>query len=148
LSKFLVRYRQTIKDGTVPETFGTSQAFDATYVAAFGLAATRNADLVGSDVTAGLKRLLAGATSVPIDISTDGVTAGLDAIAKANVIAFRGTSGSLAFDTKKGDVISDVQVWCVLRNPSTKELVFQASGLSYASEKGQMAGSLSSACLN
>jgi ABC-type branched-subunit amino acid transport system substrate-binding protein len=148
LSKFLVRYRTTYKDGSVGETFGTSSAYDAAYVAAFGLAATRNGDLVGSDVVAGQRRILTVNNNVPVDFNADGVKVGLDAIEAGKTIAFRGTSGPLAFDTQTGDVTSDVQVWCIIRNPVNQSLQYQPSGYFYSASLSQMQGTVAAACQN
>src|SRR5262249_32391533 len=48
LSSFDVRYRQTYKDGTFPESYAAANAFDAVYATAYAIAATRNSDLVGN----------------------------------------------------------------------------------------------------
>jgi ABC-type branched-subunit amino acid transport system substrate-binding protein len=146
LSKFAVRYRTTFKDGgTFPESYAVPNAFDAFYVAAYGIAVTRNSDLVGSDVTAGIKKILKPTPDAGVvDIGPDGIANALKAITAGQSFTFRGVSGPLAFDLTTGDVVSDVQIWCAVHK--TTELAFEVTGLAYNATTQKLEGTIDSAC--
>jgi branched-chain amino acid transport system substrate-binding protein len=133
MQSFVIHFRQTFKDaGSFPEAYAAANAYDALYVVAYGLSATRNSDLVGKDITAGLARILAPSPEAgAVDIGPSGIKGAFTLLESGNPITFRGVSGPLAFDLKKGDVTSDVQVWCAVHRQGTTELIFEASGLSY-----------------
>jgi ABC-type branched-subunit amino acid transport system substrate-binding protein len=151
LATFLVNYRDTFHDGTVPEIFGVAQAYDAFYTLTYAASITRNTDLVGGDVLKALRLVLTPKdASAPAAVAVDpnAIPAALAALAAGRTLALSGASGPLAFDTTTGDLVGDIQVWCVLpsSDPSATTYVFQSSGLAYASSAGQMQGTLGRGC--
>jgi ABC-type branched-subunit amino acid transport system substrate-binding protein len=146
LATFLVRYRQSFADQTVPETFGAAQAYDALYTIAYAASVTRNADLVGADVLAGLRRALSEGAPTAIDVGPDRIPTAFDVLVSGGSIALRGASGPLAF-TPTGDLAGgDVQVWCVVQAQGGGELGFQPSGLSYSASAHALAGAVGRGC--
>jgi ABC-type branched-subunit amino acid transport system substrate-binding protein len=153
LSKFIVRYRQLFTDGTLPETFGVAQAYDAFFTLAYAVSVARNADIDGTDLVTALRAILApadagaadGGGAVTVNVGPNDIGAALTALAQGESIALRGVSAPLAFDLQKGDLVTDVQVWCILPGQSSTP-AYQFSGLQYSASSAQLVGSLGSGC--
>jgi branched-chain amino acid transport system substrate-binding protein len=148
MQSFVIHFRQTFRDGgTFPEAYAAANAYDALYVVAYGLSLTRNSDVDGRDVSAALRRLLAPSPEAgTVDIGPPGIKSAFGAIESGRSINFRGVSGPLAFDLKTGDVVSDIQIWCLVHKQGTSDLVFEASGLSYDSNLAQLKGAVDLNC--
>ena len=142
-SSFYIRYRnQFTNDGTYPQSYATPNMYDAFYAAAYALAATRNTDLVGLDVATALRKVLGvpdGGTATSINVGSDAIPTAFATIQAGAPIALHGVSGPLSFDLVKGDVVSDVQIWCLARGATAPTLL--ASGLVYSASLGQLQGS-------
>ena len=152
MSRFVSLYRLTYADGTTPFSYAAANAYDAFYASAFGIAAARNVDVAGADVVAGLRKILAPSPSpVSVDVAPDQIPAAFAAIQGGSPIALHGVSGPLQFDLTTGDVVADVQVWCVVRGPGADGgagLGFAASGLSYTGTAASpaLAGAIAASC--
>jgi len=147
LSRFIVRYRQTFTDGTLPDTFGVAQAYDAFFTLAYAVSVARNADLKGTDLGAALRHILGPSDAGTADVSVgpEGIPGAFAALGDGKSIALAGVSAPLAFDLQSGDLETDVQVWCILQGPSSAP-AFQVSGLSYSASASKLTGALGSGC--
>jgi ABC-type branched-subunit amino acid transport system substrate-binding protein len=153
LATFLVNYKDTFHDGTVPEIFGVAQAYDALYALTYAASVTRNSDLVGTDVRNALRLVLTppgdgGPAPTTVAVDPNAIPSTLVALARGGVLALYGASGPLAFDTVTGDVVGDIQVWCVLPSsaPGATSYVFQSSGQSYSASAAAIQGTLGRGC--
>jgi ABC-type branched-subunit amino acid transport system substrate-binding protein len=149
---FLVNYKDTFHDGTDPEIFGVAQAYDALYTLAYAASATRNSDLVGTDVRNALRVVLTPPDGGPAPISAPvdptAISTTLAAIARGSTLSLGGASGPLAFETTTGDITGDIQVWCVLPSsaPGAASYVFQSSGESYSASAAAIKGAVGRGC--
>jgi ABC-type branched-subunit amino acid transport system substrate-binding protein len=151
MGQFASLFRLTYDDGTSPLSYAAANAYDGFYALAYGIAATKNVDVAGADVVAGLKKILTPSPgSLAVDVAPDQIAGALHAIQTGSAITLNGTSGPLAFDAA-GSVVADVQVWCVV--PSTGAdggvgLALEASGLSYTSSSVSPAlvGAIDASC--
>jgi hypothetical protein len=158
LSRWIVRYRQFFTDGTLPETFGVAQAYDAFFTLAYAVSVARNVDIEGTDLVTALRAILAspdggvadggaadgGAADsgvVTVNVGPVEIPKALTALAQGESIALVGVSAPLAFDLQKGDLVTDVHVWCILPGQSNAP-AYQSSGLVYSASSGQLVGSL------
>jgi ABC-type branched-subunit amino acid transport system substrate-binding protein len=132
LASFLVRYRAMFDDGSLPGMFGAAQAYDALYTVAYAATVARNTDLVGIDVSQALGVMLDGGSPTRIDFGPEGIAPAFAALASGSAVSLWGASAPLPFDTATGDVVTDVQVWCVEASSDSSSFVFQNSGLYYA----------------
>ncbi len=145
---FLVSYKATFRDGTIPEAFGVAQAYDALYAVTYAAAITRNADLVGGDERNALLHELPDGAAAPAHIDV-GPQLDRDRLQRPSPTEarspFNGASAPLAFDPHTGDIVTDVQVWCVTSSQSTYD--FQLSGQSYSADAGLLQGTLGAGCV-
>jgi ABC-type branched-subunit amino acid transport system substrate-binding protein len=141
-SSFYIRYRtQFTSDGTYPQSYAAPNMYDAFYAAAYALAATRNTDLNGLDVLAAMRKVLGvpdSGTATSVNVGSDAISTAFAAIQEGTPITLHGVSGPLNFDLATGDVVSDVQIWCLAAGTTTPTL--QASGLSYSASLSQLQG--------
>jgi ABC-type branched-subunit amino acid transport system substrate-binding protein len=140
LHQLLVRYQAAFPEVTDREALGTAQTFDAAYLLAYALAAVRNNDIVGRDVSDGLIKIFGGASPRPVPVEPDAIDPAFAVIRGAGTIDLDGTSGPLDFDTTRGITPSDVQVWCIVRAGNAPS--FATSGLSYSAATGDLVGAL------
>jgi hypothetical protein len=150
-SRFLVRFRQTFPDaGAVPETFGVAQAYDAFYTIALAASLTRNTDLNGTDIAKVLTTQMFstdGGPTATIDIGPDQIQTAFRALAAGRQLSLFGASAQLAFEPS-GDLVTNIQVWCILPGQAGQPFVFQTSGLAYSPDAGVLEGSILDACSN
>lgn len=145
LKRYFLRYGGTFVDKSVPQTFGAEQAFDATYLLAYAISATRNVDLVGRDMQDALEHILVGTPSVIAAADPDSIANAFTAIRAGGSISFEGTTGLLRFDLATGTAKSDVQLWCIAR-PAGGKSTFQHAGLSWSSSSASLGGALDPLC--
>jgi branched-chain amino acid transport system substrate-binding protein len=148
LRQFMIAYQTTFGAGSSPEIFGVAQAYDAVYVIAYAAAAVSKANLVGSDVTAALRRILSADAGAPvvIDVGPDGVSTAFGAIQAGRSIALNGASAPLAFDPQRGDLATDVQVWCIAPRGGDGGMAFVSSGATYYAASRTLDGSVGAPC--
>jgi branched-chain amino acid transport system substrate-binding protein len=149
LSAFLVRYRETFTDGTIPETFGVAQAYDALYTVAFAASITTQPQLVGTNVTDALHQMLTPVSGVPpmtYDVGPADIPTVLAALQTGAPIALNGASAPLAFDVHTGDLVSDVQVWCIAGGAGDAGVGFESSGAAYIASTGVLTGTVGTYC--
>ena len=148
LRQFVIEYQTTFGAGSSPEIFGVAQAYDAVYLIAYAAAAITNGDPVGSDITGALRRILSAeaGTPQPIDVGQDGVTSAFNAIQAGKSIAINGASAPLGFDLKKGDLSTDVQVWCIAPRGGDGGMAFISSGAAYSAASQTFDGSVGGPC--
>lgn len=144
MSRFVARYLQTFTDGSLPEAYAAANAYDALYAIAYGIARTRNADLIGKDVVTGLTAVLTAPDTGPttnVSSGPEDVSAAIQAIEAGDTITLHGASGPLSFDVATGDVTSDIEVWCITPQPG-----LEASGMVYAVASSGLTGAVDPAC--
>jgi ABC-type branched-subunit amino acid transport system substrate-binding protein len=147
LRDLLIRYQQLYSDYP-SETFGLAQAFDAYYALAYGLAAVRNADVVGLDERDGLEKVLFGpGTPQPVTVGPEAIGVAFAAIRAGTPLALQGASGALQFDAATGTPLANVQVWCVTQAAGTGVPVFTSAGVAWSAATATLTGSLASGCL-
>jgi len=90
----------------------TAQAYDATYVGAYGTiwASRDNNNYDGVTVAEGMGKLAAGAD---IDITANDWNAGKTALSSGQTINVYGTSGPLDFDATTGEAKGRIEIWRV-----------------------------------
>lgn len=138
LGAFLINYETMFEDsGTAPAIFGAAQAYDALYAVAYAATVARNTDLVGLDVTNALRQMLAredgsegGEAPVPVDVGLSGIPGAFSALAAGKKLTLNGASAPLPFDVTTGDLVTSVQVWCVVPAAGSS-FAFQDSNLYY-----------------
>lgn len=108
---FRSRYLSFVKDGTTPDSFGTSGAYDALYLLAYAIAATSDKPLTGPNIAEGLKRLVP--PGQPTRPGSTQINAALAVLASGGNIDYDGASGPLNFDVNTGEASSDIQFWCL-----------------------------------
>lgn len=93
-----------------------AQAYDATYVGAFGVVwASRNgSNYTGVDVAQGMARLHTGSDVVPVGYLD--FAAGKGALLMTGGIDITGTSGPLAFNPATGEAPGAIEIWHVAPN--------------------------------
>jgi hypothetical protein len=134
-------FRQRFEQPDTPWVFGAPQAFDAFYALAFAAAVTPKVAPVGTELRAGLRAVLTaqdGAAPTAIDVGPSGISTALAALARDEALTLNGASAPLAFNTQTGDVVTDVQVWCV-----GTQLTFQSAGMTYSAQTAKLTGTLS-----
>lgn len=149
LSAFLVRYRATFTDGTIPETFGVAQAYDAFYTIAYAASITTETQLVGTNVTDALQQMLrpvSGVAPMTYDVGPGELSTVLAALQTGSPIALNGASAPLAFDITTGDMVSDVQVWCITGGQGDAGDGFEATGAAYSASQGVLTGTVAAYC--
>ncbi|HZO14895.1 MAG TPA: ABC transporter substrate-binding protein [Polyangiaceae bacterium] len=124
--KFVLRYKGAF--GDVPSTFGASNAYDAAYVVAYAITASGDAPLVGGGIATGFGMTVGGAQL--IDVGPNPINQALGRLRGGEAIDFSGASGPLDFDLTIGEALSDIDVWCVVRNPMG-DPIFESSGQYY-----------------
>jgi ABC-type branched-subunit amino acid transport system substrate-binding protein len=121
--------------GAYPNTpliFGMAGAYDATYMFAYVSAALGNGKVTGVQVAKGFEKVVGGTER--IDVGPTKLTAGLNLMTKGQKLDFNGASGPLEFDFTKGEAPSDVNVWCVSKDPNTGFPIFNdTTGQTYDS---------------
>ncbi|MBK6693478.1 MAG: hypothetical protein IPG50_14910 [Myxococcales bacterium] len=105
---FVSAYRGAFID--VPTAYGTAGAFDATYLVALSLAAEGPPNPTGELLAKGLGKLVAGER---VEARLTELGKGFGALRAGQSINFVGASGELDFDLATGDVVTDIDVWCV-----------------------------------
>jgi branched-chain amino acid transport system substrate-binding protein len=110
-SVFRLLYEGRVNDGTVPNSFGASNAYDAVYLLAYSTVLAGAAPLTGSALAAGFGRLTPPGDRVSVGSADINRTFGLITAGKNADI--EGSSGPLDFDLATGDINSQVEVWCV-----------------------------------
>src|SRR5262249_33667432 len=109
----------------------TAASYDAAYVVAYGIAA--GSDLSGAGIAKGIHRLLAGDA---IDVGPSNIGRALNTLASGASFNLNGASGALDFDAVTGDVIDDIDVWCIGLDLSQKATQV-SSGLLYSATTGK-----------
>jgi hypothetical protein len=149
---FYGRYAKSFPDGTSAQEFGVAQAYDALYALAFATAVTPASAPLGSDLRDALRLALTptpATTPVPIDVGPSAIPAAWKALAAGQPIAMNGASAPLPFDTTTGDVVTDVQVWCIVPGATAGSAAYARSGFSYvasSANSGTLAGTLGASC--
>jgi ABC-type branched-subunit amino acid transport system substrate-binding protein len=140
---FYGRFARAFLDGTVAQEFGVAQAYDALYVLAFAEAASPKSAPLGAE----LRDALVGAltprpplASVPIDVAPASIPATFAALADGEPIAVNGASAPLPFQTTSGDVVTDVQVWCIAPASDAGAIAYERSGIAFVSNSATLAG--------
>lgn len=146
---FHARYLRAFADGTTPQEFGVAQAYDAVYALAFAEAITPKSAPLGPDLTQALRRAFSpreASAPTPIEVGPQTIGAALAALAAGDAIALDGASAPLLFQTGTGDVVTDVQIWCIVPAAAAGTVAFERSGLSYVASSGALAGALGASC--
>ena len=146
---FYGRYALAFPDGPSPQIFGVAQVYDALYALAFAEATTRVSPVMGTNIRDALRRILTVAdASAPtaINVGPSAIAPAFGAIAAGQTLALNGASAPLLFDTVTGDVVTDVQVWCIVNGAAAGTVVFQRSGLAYGAASGVLAGAIAASC--
>lgn len=114
--------------GAFPNTpliFGMAGAYDATYMFAYTMAALGNGKLTGPQIAKGFEKMVGGTER--IDVGPTKLTAGFNLMTSGGKMDFNGASGPLEFDFTTGEAASDVNVWCVSKDPNTQAPIFNDS---------------------
>jgi branched-chain amino acid transport system substrate-binding protein len=106
----------------------TANAYDATYLIAYAIAATDTSRPTGPDVAKGLRRLSKGETISPGTFDWDVATQMLSSSPDAT-INYEGASGPLDFD-ENGEAPSDIEGWAF----NTDDLATFSLGTAYTSD--------------
>ncbi len=150
LHELLVRYSQTISDGiSNPNVFGVANAYDAYYALAYATVALGSTPPTGTALLGALAKLaVSGAPVVDVGPAAlqPGVAGDADvfALLAGSGIDLNGTSGPLAFDARRDDVPSDVQVWCAMKSGTTA--TFNPSGAAYHVTNDTLVGAIANGC--
>jgi ABC-type branched-subunit amino acid transport system substrate-binding protein len=136
--EFFLRYRGQY--GASAELFGMPQAYDATYLMAYGFLAGGEA-LQGSALTAGLRKMSGGKA---VSIGPEGLLDTFTYLATGRSIDVSGASGPLDFDPEAGEAAADVAVWCVKKPEGGLE--FDATGLTYSAIDGKLSAGTYAQC--
>jgi hypothetical protein len=88
--------------------------------------------------------VLKGSAPVKLDVGPTQIDAAFTAIAEGKGVDLQGISGALDYDLQTGTVVSQIQVYCILKQGT---LSFEPSGLHYDPVSTQVVGTFSSSCL-
>jgi ABC-type branched-subunit amino acid transport system substrate-binding protein len=124
-----------------PSVYGMAGAYDSLYLIAYAMAAKATPVFTGRDLAAVLPRVT-DPMGTNIDVGANGLGSAFVKLGTGGSIRLRGASGSLAFDSKTGDVHADVEIWCIGKDAADNP-VFVSSGRYYDAEGAKMVGDYS-----
>jgi ABC-type branched-subunit amino acid transport system substrate-binding protein len=133
---YALRYKSTY--GSLPQTIGAANAYDAAYLLAYGLAAAGPGPLTGTAIAAGLGRTVGG---VPLEVGPNPINAAFGVLSEGKRIDFTGASGPLDFDLSTGEAPADIDIWCVRQSPAG-ELIFEPSGRYFDADRAELVGAI------
>jgi ABC-type branched-subunit amino acid transport system substrate-binding protein len=108
--QFKLNYPTVARDGTDPNSFGASNTYDSAYVAAFAIASLGATPVSGRTIAGAIPKLRSGTR---IDVGVNDLNEGLSLVTQGQSIDLHGVSGPLDFDPATGDVLQEIQVWCI-----------------------------------
>jgi branched-chain amino acid transport system substrate-binding protein len=136
---FVSAYNGHFTDGTDPTVFGAAGAYDITYMLAYSAVANGSKPLTGANLAAGMAKLIPPGT--PTDVGSNNINTAFAKLSANNAIDFNGASGPLNFDVKTGEAPSDIQIWCLSKDPSTGHAKAAVnSGQFYDAAAGKLSG--------
>jgi branched-chain amino acid transport system substrate-binding protein len=137
---FLARFG----DGASPDVFGAAGAYDAAYLLAYDVAGLGGGAVTGVSLAGGFSKLVPPGPLV--DVGPAGIATALHDLAQGG-IDFNGASGPLDFDLTTGEAPSDIQVWCLPKDPGTGQAQSAVpSGVYYDAKTAGLAGTGGGAC--
>ena len=137
---FKQAYKTKFSDGTDPAVFGAAGSYDAAYLLAYASVANGAAPVTGPNLAKGLKKLVPPGTTIAV--GADSINPAFKVLGGGKNIDFDGSSGPLNFDVTTGDAPSDIQIWCLPKDPGGKASSAQNSGLYFDASTGKLAGSI------
>ncbi len=122
--------------------FGMAGAYDATYMFSYAMASLGKTAPTGILVAKAFEKLVGGTERV--DVGPTKLTTGFNLMTSGGKMDFNGASGPLDFDFTVGEALSDINVWCVGKDPNTGTPFFNDStGQTYDATGKALKGSFS-----
>jgi branched-chain amino acid transport system substrate-binding protein len=134
-------------------TFGTAGAYDSTYLLAYATATLGGMPETGPTLAEGLKRMglrdeMMKGLAVDVGAGAQ-VSQAFTTLGMGKNIDFNGASGPLDFDPATGEADSDIQIWCVPKDPMTMgSKSGKLSGKFYSALSKKLEGNVSAECTN
>ena len=108
--QFKLNYPTVARDGSDPNSFGASNTYDSVYVTAFAAVALGAEKVTGRSLANAIAKLKSGPK---INVGVNDLNQGLNLLSQGQTIDLEGVSGPLDFDLATGDVLQQIQVWCI-----------------------------------
>jgi branched-chain amino acid transport system substrate-binding protein len=137
---FKQAYKTKFTDGTSPAVFGAAGAYDATYLLGYATVANGSLPVTGANLAKALRREVPPGTAM--GVGADSINPIFKILESGKNIDFDGASGPLDFDLSTGDAPSDIQLWCLPKDPSGNASAAQNSGEFFDATTGKIAGSI------
>jgi branched-chain amino acid transport system substrate-binding protein len=141
---FKSSYSTQFKDGTSPDAFGAAGSYDILYLLAYSIVANGSTPITGPSLAAGLAKMVPPGDS--IDVGGDGVNMAFPVLTAGKNIDFNGASGPLDFDLATGEAPSDIQIWCMPKDPNGAAQSGIGSGLFYNAKTNKLEGTVGALC--
>jgi branched-chain amino acid transport system substrate-binding protein len=140
---FRTAYKAKFQDGTSPDVFGVAGGYDIVYLLGYSAAGLGESPITGASLAQRLKKMSTGAK---VDVGADTINSTFMKVANDGPIDYNGASGPLDFDLKTGEAPSDIQIWCIPKDPTGKAASAMSSGKSYSATEGKLVGTLGTFC--
>ncbi len=144
--QFKLNYPTVARDGTDPNSFGASNSYDAVYVTAFAAVALGSEKVTGRSLANAIGKLKTGPK---INVGVNDLNQGLNVLSQGQTINLEGVSGPLDFDLATGDVLQQIQVWCIPTGDDGRPASPRTSGYYFGLDGNGAVGSfdlVTSAC--
>lgn len=126
--QFKANYTTQVRDGTNANSFGTSNTYDAMYLATYLVASLGSTPITGRSMSNAMGKILSGPA---IEVGSNDLNHALTLLSEGTSINLNGVSGPLDFDLATGDVLQPIQVWCVPADGAGKAQSPKTSGYAF-----------------
>jgi branched-chain amino acid transport system substrate-binding protein len=122
--------------GSVPDSFGTANAYDAVYVLAYAMASVRDEPVTGASIAKGFSKIIAGEA---LPVGPNGINPAFGRLSAGGTLDFTGASGPLDFNLSTGEAPADIDIWCIVADVAGAAQ-FKSSGQYYDAELHELVG--------